>query len=447
MPMRNAGFMVNNNVMDLLLDAICVVSREGRFVGVSPACERIFGYSPEELIGRAMIELVFPDDRERTLQAARDIMAGVDMLCFENRYVHKDGRIVHILWSARWSEVDHVRVAVAHDITERKRSELRQAATFAISEATHAAQDLAGLLQRIHQIIAELIPGSDFAVVLQNEDANSLRVAYPLTVQGASSTVLDFARQVIHGTLDFVEAGGLVSPQDGDAPVWLGVPLNAGQDGLGALILHGTSEVRYTDQDKQLLHYVATQLATFIERQRMLSRLQFMAQFDQLTGLPNRALLFDRLHIALARAKREQTQLSLLFLDLDKFKQVNDSLGHKAGDQLLQMVAQRLLGCIRESDTAARLAGDEFVVLLEDAGAAEGIAGVAEKIRFTLSQPFELEGLAHFVLPSIGGAVYPQHGSEAQQLLQRADHAMYQAKRAGGNRFQLAHDSDLSMML
>ena len=80
MPMRNAGFMVNNNVMDLLLDAICVVSREGRFVGVSPACERIFGYSPEELIGRAMIELVFPDDRERTLQAARDIMAGVDML-------------------------------------------------------------------------------------------------------------------------------------------------------------------------------------------------------------------------------------------------------------------------------------------------------------------------------------------------------------------------------
>jgi len=173
-------------------------------------------------------------------------MAGVDMLCFENRYVHKDGRIVHILWSARWSEVDHVRVAVAHDITERKRSELRQAATFAISEATHAAQDLAGLLQRIHQIIAELIPGSDFAVVLQNEDANSLRVAYPLTVQGASSTVLDFARQVIHGTLDFVEAGGLASPRDGDAPVWLGVPLNAGQDGLGALILHGASEVRYT---------------------------------------------------------------------------------------------------------------------------------------------------------------------------------------------------------
>lgn len=153
--------------------------------------------------------------------------------------------------------------------------------------------------------------------------------------------------------------------------------------------------------------------------------------------------MFDRLHIALARAKREQAQLGLLFLDLDKFKQVNDSLGHKAGDHLLQMVAQRLQGCIRESDTAARLAGDEFIVLLEDVGTAEDVAAIAEKIRFTLSQAFDLEGLAQYVLPSIGGVIYPLHGDDAQHLLQRADHAMYRAKRAGGNRFLLATDSDL----
>lgn len=441
--MRKAGFMVNNNVMDLLLDAICVVSRDGRFVGVSSACERIFGYLPDEMIGRAMIDLVFPDDRDRTLQAARDIMDGVDMLCFENRYVRKDGQTVHILWSARWSEADQVRVAVAHDITERKRSESLQAATFAISEAAHEAQDLSGLLLRIDQIIAELIPRSHFIAVLPGEHGRRLDVVYPLAVVADSPAMLDFAQQVIHGTGDCVESSSLDNPTVADSLIWMGVPLVVGQDGQGALILRGPSEARFTDQDKRLLHYVSTQLASFIERQRMLSRLQFMAQFDPLTGLPNRALLFDRLHIALARAKREQAQLGLLFLDLDKFKQVNDSLGHKAGDHLLQMVAQRLQGCIRESDTAARLAGDEFIVLLEDVGTAEDVAAIAEKIRSTLSQAFDLEGLAQYVLPSIGGVIYPLHGDDAQHLLQRADHAMYRAKRAGGNRFLLATDSGL----
>ncbi len=433
--MRNAGFMVNNNVVDLLLDAICVVSRDGRFVGVSPACERIFGYSADEMIGRAMIDMVFAEDRERTLQAARDIMTGVDMLCFENRYVRKDGQIVHILWSARWSEVDHVRVAIAHDITERKHSELRQAATFAISEAAHVAQDLSGLLLRVDQIIAELIPGSHCVAVLKGDSTQQLGVVHPQILAFDSDLLIDFAQQVIQGTEDIVEAAGLVSSSVEDSFIWLGAPLCAGQ---GALILRGPSAARYTDKDKQLLHYVSTQVATFIERQRMLSRLQFMAHFDPLTGLPNRALLFDRLHTALARARREQVQFALLFVDLDKFKEVNDSLGHKAGDQLLQMVAQRLLACIRESDTVARLAGDEFIVLLEGVDTPQGIAAIAEKIRFTLSEAFKLEGGLHSVLPSIGGAVYPLHGTEPEQLLQCADQAMYEAKRGGGNRFYLA---------
>lgn len=166
----------------------------------------------------------------------------------------------------------------------------------------------------------------------------------------------------------------------------------------------------------------------------MLSRLQFMAQYDQLTQLPNRELLRDRLHTALARARREQSQVALLFLDLDKFKQVNDSLGHAAGDQLLQGVAQRIQLCLREADTVARFAGDEFVVLLEDFHSADHASVVAEKIRQSLNHPFELCGQSQTILPSIGIALYPQHAQDEQQLLHHADNAMYRAKQKGGNR-------------
>lgn len=115
-----------SNVIDLLLDAVCVVDPAGRFLSVSGACERIFGYTPEEMIGRPMIELVFHEDREETLKAVDRIMDGHLQRDFENRYVHKDGRLVHIMWSARWSDADQVRVAVARDVTERTRTESAQ---------------------------------------------------------------------------------------------------------------------------------------------------------------------------------------------------------------------------------------------------------------------------------------------------------------------------------
>lgn len=142
------------NVADLLLDAICVVDTEGRYLYVSAAYERIFGYPPEEVLGRRMIDLVHPDDRERTLRAAEEIMHGQPKLHFQNRYLRKDGQVVHVMWSARWSEADQARIAVARDITELKRAETIQAALYAISEAAFATKDLLALFQRIHRIIA-----------------------------------------------------------------------------------------------------------------------------------------------------------------------------------------------------------------------------------------------------------------------------------------------------
>lgn len=428
--------------IDLLMDAVCAVDVDGRFVFVSAACERIFGYTSDELIGRCMIELVHPADRERTLMAARKIMDGEPMPNFENRYLRKDGRVAHILWSARWSEVDQLRIAVAHDITERKQAESKQAALYAISEAAHAAEDLLALFEHVHRIIGEWLPALNFSVALY--DAQCEALSFPYHVDDCER----HPEQPVTGSLcaEVVRSGQpLLLTPDNCGPIpefldlvisqgascWLGVPLNSQKGTIGALIVKSVpGGERYTEQDQELLQYVCAQLTTAIERKQLHARLQYMAQYDQLTHLPNREFLHERLRMALARARRESGRMALLYVDLDKFKQVNDTFGHAVGDLLLQAVASRLKACVRESDTVARIGGDEFVVLLESIQQAEDANIVVDKIRHALNQPLWLDGHQLNISPSIGIGLYPEHGHEEKQLFKHADEAMYVVKRS-----------------
>lgn len=170
------------------------------------------------------------------------------------------------------------------------------------------------------------------------------------------------------------------------------------------------------------------------ERKKIEEQLRYLSYHDVLTGLPNRALFTDRLKHAITVAKRNKEQiLSTLFMDLDGFKQINDTFGHATGDQLLRKVANRIRGCLRESDTAARLGGDEFVVLLPTINTQQDALVVAEKIRWANCQPMELDGQRLNISTSIGIAVYPEHGSEEETLLNNADAAMYHAKESGRN--------------
>jgi len=170
-------------------------------------------------------------------------------------------------------------------------------------------------------------------------------------------------------------------------------------------------------------------------------RLEFLAHHDPLTSLPNRLLLFLRLEHGIDLARRENKQLALLMLDLDRFKDVNDSLGHLAGDQLLQMVAEKLTGRLRDTDTVARLGGDEFTVLLEDIAHAEDAARLAESIIADLSEPWVLpQGGEVRIGVSIGISLYPQYGDTPEMLLQQADTALYHAKGEGRNRFAYYSD-------
>jgi diguanylate cyclase (GGDEF)-like protein/PAS domain S-box-containing protein len=167
------------------------------------------------------------------------------------------------------------------------------------------------------------------------------------------------------------------------------------------------------------------------ERKALEDKLDHLAHFDALTGLPNRMLLQDRLEQAIASAERQRQKFALLFIDLDGFKLINDAKGHPVGDEVLKIVAQRLLAVIRGMDTAARLGGDEFVIILSDIRNAENAAWVADKVVDSLSQPYLLDGTALSLSASIGVSIYPNDELVANELLRTADEAMYKAKRGG----------------
>ena len=166
-------------------------------------------------------------------------------------------------------------------------------------------------------------------------------------------------------------------------------------------------------------------------------RIQRLAHYDLLTSLPNRVLFSDRVAQALARARRDGTELALMFLDLDLFKQINDTLGHAVGDLLLKEAAVRMQACLRASDTVARMGGDEFVLLLPEVDGAANAMAIAQKIRHALNQPFELAGHSLSVSCSIGIAIHPKDGEDENKLLANADSAMYRAKQGGRNRVEL----------
>lgn len=172
------------------------------------------------------------------------------------------------------------------------------------------------------------------------------------------------------------------------------------------------------------------------ERKMTEDRLMYLANFDSLTGLPNRALFRDRLRRAIARAQRNNGQVALLFLDLDRFKNINDSLGHHAGDQLLRGVSKRLLKNAREGDTVARLGGDEFTVILEGIESSEDAVAVARKILELMEAPFKLDGHEIVVSTSIGITLYPEDATDMSSLLKNADTAMYRTKEKGRNSYQ-----------
>lgn len=439
---KNELPVTQSQFVNLLLDAVCVVDGQGRFVFVSAAGERIFGYTPEEMVGMEPLALVHPEDRGRTRLTIEEILSGQAKPYFENRYVRKDGSIAHIMWSASFSEADQLRVAVARDVTELKHAEAMQKALYEISEAVNASVNLASMLARIHKMLIGLVSCDGFLVALCDPSKQPIDICFVADPDANAPDQQVLARSLAEAersgsgsAMHLVDnrAGTAASAQSADpANAWLTLPLQSDDRLIGLLAVYSQAgKGRFDEKDTSLLRYVATQLAGAIKRKQNQANLEFMASHDALTGLPNRALFSDRLETALAMARRDQGHLAILFVDLHRFKQVNDNHGHEIGDRLLQAVARRLAESVRESDTVARLGGDEFVVLLANLGAPGNAAGVAEKLMRSLTIPYQLGDLTLHMTPSVGLALYPEDGEDAVSLLRHADDAMYREKHYG----------------
>jgi diguanylate cyclase (GGDEF)-like protein len=219
--------------------------------------------------------------------------------------------------------------------------------------------------------------------------------------------------------------------------VWLVEDVTARREAAEAVArARDELELRVLERTAELAGANALLQAEIVERRQAEARVHHMAYHDSLTGLPNRALLADRLDRAMLAAQRGERKLAVLFIDLDRFKTINDSLGHVTGDHLLKEVASRLCRSVRASDTVARLGGDEFVVLVPGVDGAHDCTQVAQKIIEALGVPFPFEGRLLHISPSIGICLYPDHGQDVATLMRNADAAMYHAKAAGRNTWQ-----------
>ena len=214
------------------------------------------------------------------------------------------------------------------------------------------------------------------------------------------------------------------------------VPIAGAAGPYGVLGAYSPEPQRFSADNVHFLRSLANTLATAIDRKAAEDRLTYLAQFDPLTGLPNRTLFLDRLSQGITLAQRNQWRVGAVSIDLDRFKTVNDTLGHAVGDELLSAVAARLQTCLRSADTVGRLGGDEFAFVLTDLAKADDAALVAQKVITALAQPFQLSGVEVYVSASLGMAIYPDDGDDAVVLLKNADTALYLAKERGRNSYQ-----------
>ena len=403
-------------------DVIWTMDLNGRNTYISPSVERMRGYTVAEAMQQTLHEALTPASAQiaqaglyRALEAIRakqrvpDFRAELEQPC-------KQGGTV-------WTEVSFSGIendagefvsflGVTRDISERKRTEL----------------DL--------RIAAIAFESKDSMIVIDNNKVI-------LRVNAAFTQITGYEAQEAIGKTPRILRSDR-HDEDFYASIWETVAQTGAWHGEiwhrrknGQIYPEQASLTSVKGSGGYVTHYVGV-MRDITESKQLEEEVRQLAFFDTLTRLPNRRLFNDRLSQSLTRATRERALLALMFIDLDKFKPINDTHGHEAGDWVLQTVAKRIESCLRASDTAARVGGDEFLVLLPDLQTSADALAVAEKIRLALEQPFVTPGgVTLRASASIGIAIFPDHAQTEQDLMRLGDRAMYEAKNAGGNFVQM----------
>jgi diguanylate cyclase (GGDEF)-like protein len=387
----------------------------------------------------AFMDCVHPEDRERVRHAIANCIAHSAAFDIEHRILVGSGeRWVHGLGESRLSadgDVEMIRGTIM-DISERKLGARRNEIEVALARLFASARPTAETMSdALGAICAEC--GFESGRYWEND------------ADGPTRRCAQWGELGSAGTFDLIEAAALNGGDNWLARAWrtggvhkvesagaIVLPLVAGDKRLGAIGLFGRGADSLQHDLVKLLEGVVAQVAQYLMRRRAEDNFKHLATHDPLTGLPNRLLFGERVSEAIARSERSQRGLAVLFVDLDRFKNVNDTLGHGAGDAVLKACAERLARSLRDTDLIARISGDEFAVLVEPCAQPAAAIAVARKILNAIERPLIVQGQEIVLTGSIGISIYHEDGRDAETLLKHSDIAMFKAKENGRNNYQ-----------
>jgi len=394
---------------------------EGHYLGVNTAWEKFFGIPRKQFIGKSVFEL-YPDNQVLAKKHhARDqeLFGRPGSQSYEAAIVAADGKVHHTIYNkATFNKPDGSVAGLIGTITDvsdlveaevaLRKSEARFRDLTELSSDWYWEQDAEFRFTVVSSNVRNVFLGMDENIGKTRWDMKGVRMTEEER-QAHKATLT--ARQPFQNFVYHVADSG---------------------ENLHTISISGRP---IFDEQGRFTGYRGTG-TDITEQKKIEDQIRHMAHHDSLTELPNRVLLQDRIGQAIAQARRSQKVAAILFIDLDRFKNVNDSLGHQVGDGLLRAVAERLIACVRSTDTVARMGGDEFVVVLTELRRAEDAGQVAQKILAVLPQPIDIDGHELRVTPSVGICLYPHDGEDVETLMRNADAAMYHAKETGRNNFQ-----------
>jgi diguanylate cyclase (GGDEF)-like protein/PAS domain S-box-containing protein len=453
-------------LIETLPNPVFFKGTDGRYLGVNRAWEAFFNVPREAIVGKPVHALYphAPEVADRLHEKDLALWGEPGTQVYETAITLPDGRRRDaVYYKATFTGPDGAMaglIGTIVDVTEARQAARRQAMEHAVTQVLANAQSATRALPETMRTICEAFGWACGAYWSAHGDTLRREAMWHID----APEVADFLSAEASATdreLPPRKSGGLLRRiwRDG-APVWIhdvasepqfrrgraaaraglhcafGFPVVARGDRLGVMEFFGRS---IKQPDPELLaatRSLGSQIGQFIVRKEAEERVRFVATHDALTALPNRVMFAQRLEHALAQTRRHGRRLAVLFLDLDRFKVINDTLGHDFGDALLREVARRLKESLRASDTVARLGGDEFVVLLEEIADPMYVTGVAQKIIAALGEAYVLAGREYHVTASVGASTFPDDAGDAQALLKNADIAMYRAKEQGRNTFQ-----------
>ncbi len=401
------------------------IVQNGNFVYVSQLYQKLTGYSETELIGTYSLNNIYPDDREMVRDEAIKCLKKERFDPYEYRFVNKKNEVIWVLETITPIVYKGNRATLGSfmDITGRKRSESQREA--ALEALRQNEEKYRTILESIQESYFEVDLAGNFSFC---NDSMRLLLGYSkeelLGMNNRQYTDKEHSKKLFQ-TFNKV--------------------YNTGEstEGFDWQIIRKNGDKRYIEASVSLIKDSSGKPIGFrgivrdaTERKKVEQQLNHMATHDALTGLPNRLMFSQLLNHAIQSAQRHKRQLAVFFIDLDRFKTINDSLGHEAGDRLLQEMAMRFKQLLRADDVVGRLGGDEFIILIEEVDELSQVANVAHKILATVIKPMILLGEECRITASIGISMYPKDGTDEQSLMKNADMAMYFAKEEGKNNYQ-----------